>query len=66
MKSTIQLEPEAQAFAEVVANPPFLFDLGPEKGRAVFDIRSISQNTGIYQVKFELPCGKKEVLVKVR
>ena len=34
--------------------------------RAVFDIRSISPNTGIYQVKFELPCGKKEILVKVR
>ena len=29
------LEPEAQAFADATANPPFLYDLGPEKGREV-------------------------------
>ena len=34
--------------------------------RAIFVVKSISPNTGIYQIKFELPCGKKEVLVKVR
>jgi acetyl esterase/lipase len=28
------LEPEAQAFADATAKPPFLADLGPEKGRA--------------------------------
>jgi acetyl esterase len=33
----IQLEPEAQSFAEATAKPPFLFDLGPEKGRAAVD-----------------------------
>ena len=33
----IQLEPEAQAFAEATAKPPFLFDLGPEKGRIAVD-----------------------------
>lgn len=33
----VQLEPEAQAFAEATAKPPFLFDLGPEKGRAAVD-----------------------------
>jgi acetyl esterase len=33
----IQLEPEAQAFAEAAAKPPFLFELGPEKGRAALD-----------------------------
>jgi acetyl esterase/lipase len=27
------LEAEAQAFADASANPPFLYDLGPEKGR---------------------------------
>ena len=27
------LEPAAQAFADATANPPYLFDLGPEKGR---------------------------------
>ena len=33
----VQLESEAQAFADATAKPPFLFDLGPEKGRAVVD-----------------------------
>jgi hypothetical protein len=27
------LEPAAQQFADANANPPYLFDLGPEKGR---------------------------------
>jgi len=34
---SIQLESEAQAFAEAVAKPPFLFERGPEKGRPFFD-----------------------------
>ncbi len=34
--------------------------------RAIFVIKSISPNAGMYQIKFEMPCGKKEVLVKVR
>ena len=29
------LDAEAQAFADATANPPFLYDLGPEKGREV-------------------------------
>jgi acetyl esterase/lipase len=33
----VQLEPEAEAFAQATANPPFLFDLGPEKGRTAVD-----------------------------
>lgn len=33
----VQLEPQAQAFAEATALPPYLFDLGPERGRAVVD-----------------------------
>lgn len=33
----IQLETEAQEFAKVTANPPFLDDLGPEKGRITVD-----------------------------
>ncbi len=37
MTSRIQLEPEAQAFAEAAAKPPFLFTLGPEKGRIALD-----------------------------
>ncbi|HEX3101648.1 MAG TPA: tetratricopeptide repeat protein [Pyrinomonadaceae bacterium] len=34
--------------------------------RAIFVVRSITGNTGMYQIKFEMPCGKKEVLVKVK
>jgi acetyl esterase len=37
MTSRIQLEPEAQAFVEAAANPPWLFTLGPEQGRAALD-----------------------------
>lgn len=37
MKNRIQLELEAQAFAEAAAKPPFLFHLGPKQGRIVFD-----------------------------
>jgi acetyl esterase len=33
----LPLEPAAQAFADTVAKPPFLTDLGPEKGRAALD-----------------------------
>src|SRR5688572_23556091 len=31
------LEPAATAFAAATAQPPFLFDLGPEEGRKVVD-----------------------------
>jgi acetyl esterase len=37
MTAQIQLEPEAQAFADANAKPPFLFEIGVEKGRAVLD-----------------------------
>lgn len=37
MADKIQLELEAQAFAEAVGKPPFLFTLGPEKGRVALD-----------------------------
>ncbi len=37
MKTSIQLEPEAQAFVDAAAKPPFLFQLGPEKGRNALD-----------------------------
>ncbi len=33
MPVNVQLEPEAQEFVKATANPPYLFDLGPEKGR---------------------------------
>jgi len=37
MTNRIQLEPEAQAFAEAAAMSPLLFTLGPEKGRLALD-----------------------------
>jgi hypothetical protein len=37
MPRPVRLEPEAQAFVEKTANPPYLFDLGPEKGRKTVD-----------------------------
>ena len=37
MSINVHLEPEAQAFAKATANPPYLSDLGPEKGRAAVD-----------------------------
>ena len=35
-------------------------------GRSLYVIKSISENTGLFQVVFELPCGKKVVTVRVR
>jgi acetyl esterase len=37
MTTRIRLEPEAQAFAEAAAKPPWLFTLGPEKGRLALE-----------------------------
>jgi hypothetical protein len=37
MTTRIRLEPEAQVFAEAMATPPFLFTLGPERGRIALD-----------------------------
>ncbi len=35
------------------------------KGRALFVIRSVTATTGDFKILFELPCGKKELPVKV-
>jgi acetyl esterase len=35
--TAVVLEPAAQEFADANANPPYLFDLGPEKGRETVD-----------------------------
>lgn len=40
--------------------------IGGMKTRALFVVRSISAKTGVYQITFELPCGKKDVTVKVQ
>lgn len=37
MSTAIHLEPQAIEFAAATANPPFVYDLGPEKGREVVD-----------------------------
>ncbi|MDQ1731502.1 MAG: acetyl esterase, partial [Pseudonocardiales bacterium] len=37
MTSKPVLEPAAQQFADATANPPYLFDLGPENGRQAVD-----------------------------
>jgi tetratricopeptide (TPR) repeat protein len=36
------------------------------EGRRLYVIRSLSENTGVYKVRFQLPCGVKEVTVTVR
>lgn len=36
------------------------------KTQALFIVRSVSTKTGVYQVTFEMPCGKKEITVKVQ
>lgn len=36
------------------------------KWTALFILRSVSSKAGVFQVKFEAPCGKKEVAVKVQ
>lgn len=37
MTRKVQLEKAAQEFADATKNPPYLFDLGPEKGRTTVD-----------------------------
>ena len=54
MTSKPVLEPAAQQFADATANPPFLSDLGPEKGREAVDhVQSgdIAKPTGLHQRK---------------
>jgi tetratricopeptide (TPR) repeat protein len=47
---------------EVAAEP----EIEGITGRTFFVIRSVSKRVGVYQVWFEAPCGKKEVLVRVQ
>ncbi len=41
-------------------------DIGKESNRLFFLIKSISENKGVFTVTFNSPCGKKEIIVKVR
>ncbi|MFN6962574.1 MAG: tetratricopeptide repeat protein [Pyrinomonadaceae bacterium] len=36
------------------------------KGRLLFMVKSISERSGLYSVRFEAPCGKREISVDVR
>ncbi|NYJ03266.1 acetyl esterase/lipase [Nocardioides thalensis] len=48
------LEPAAQQFAEATANPPYLFDLGPEVGRKTVD--------EVQSPEVEVPGSTKDVV----
>jgi acetyl esterase len=37
LRSTVVLEPAAEKFADAIAERPYLYELGPEKGRAALD-----------------------------
>ena len=37
MPSPVDLEPQAKAVVDANANPPFLFELGPDQGRRTVD-----------------------------
>ncbi|KMY50056.1 alpha/beta hydrolase [Peribacillus loiseleuriae] len=55
--SKVVLEPAAQKFVEDTANPPYLFDLGPEKGReAVDEVQSGEVN--------KLPVEVEELIIE--
>jgi tetratricopeptide (TPR) repeat protein len=47
---------------EVAAEP----EIGEASGKAFFLVKSISTNKGAFTITFDAPCGKKEILVKVR
>jgi tetratricopeptide (TPR) repeat protein len=47
---------------EVLREP----DITEISSRAMFVIKSITEKTGLYQVTFKAPCGKKVVTVRVR
>ena len=36
------------------------------KGRALYVVKSKSGKAGLYQLSFTMPCGKKEVEVRIR
>jgi Flp pilus assembly protein TadD len=58
----IKAESSSPADIEIIVEP----DIREGSGLAFFLIRSISTKTGAFTVTFEAPCGKKEVMVKVR
>ncbi|HVE58814.1 MAG TPA: tetratricopeptide repeat protein [Pyrinomonadaceae bacterium] len=41
-------------------------EIGKGSKKLFFIVKSVSTKTGVFSVTFEAPCGKKEILVKVR
>jgi hypothetical protein len=41
-------------------------DMKAVQGRQLYLIRSLTEKTGMFQVTFQLPCGRKEISVTVR
>ena len=62
---------ELKEIKAISSNPDDLeiipdYEFGGNSGRILFVIKSISTKTGLFTITFEAPCGKKELLVKVR
>ncbi len=57
---------------KAISNSPndveIIFDpgIGEINNRAFFVVKSISANKGVYTASFEAPCGKKDIVVRVR
>ena len=61
------LEPEAQAFADAVANPPFVYELGPERARQVLaDVQAQPiDKEAVDETWVTVPAGDGTVRVRV-
>lgn len=59
---------ELKAVSESPDDIEVIFDaeIGEIAGRSFFIVKSINTVKGSYKVTFEAPCGKKEILIKVR
>lgn len=64
---TLKLEPEAQAFAAANAKPPFLYELGIEKGRQVLDeVQSTPVNKPPVDIQDLMIAGSPSGKVSIR
>jgi len=61
------LEPEAQAFADAVAAPPFVDELGPERARKVLDDlqAQLIEMAQVEETWVTVPAGDGSVRVRV-
>jgi tetratricopeptide (TPR) repeat protein len=58
----VTAESNSPSDVEVVSEP----DITGVASRSMFVVKSISEKTGLYQVSFRAPCGKKVITVRVR